>query len=312
MSSTSVSRVRGSRPISTYSAEDDATTVAELNKNFSKWSLKTNRTEPDAALRYMQHLIATKQSFDMKIETLLPSAYREILSLNLKGKRKKGFTTNNIMVAGANIELQNQAFVRLTRHLKEANDGLQTAMIDYLEMLPDSDKKAAMTQKCLSIIDMERWGAFDSLEFATDVPGYLNEFVPRSVAASNEWKAFMIDTASPLVSYFVKVELGQVTGWTEAKEKLLAAFCTPRERSVLLEQRNATVAIGTCIGVLDYRKAIEPKTRISLRVLAATCTDRQQQVFADILHKLRITNPSTYSFKNLRPYLPAVSVNERL
>ncbi|KAJ1951175.1 hypothetical protein FBU59_000320, partial [Linderina macrospora] len=183
--------------------------AVQQNIKHSKWSLKTNRTEPDAALRYLQHLIATKRSFDTNIETLLPSAYREILSLNLRGRRKKSFTTTNIIAAGANIELQNQAFVRLTRHLKDANDGLQTAMIEYLEMLPDSDKKAALTQRCLSIIDMDRWGAFDSLEFAADVPGYLDEFVPQSVIASNEWRAFMIDNASPLVSYYVTVELGQ-------------------------------------------------------------------------------------------------------
>ncbi|KAJ1956698.1 hypothetical protein EC988_001212 [Linderina pennispora] len=283
----------------------DTNTIADATEVFSKWRSEDGPIEPDAALGYLRHLISVKQTLDRNIELLLPSAYREILTNTVTSTTTQPFNLNALATAGHDVTRQNAAFTRLARSLKDTNDSLQAAIFEYLEMLPESSDKHKLAKQCRHMRDTRRWGKFDAFEFVCQPLAYLEMFIPGHV---KEWRGFLIEFASPLVAYFVETELDQEMAWEEARAVIQEVFGTGRARETLLEWRSATVALASCMDVLDYRKTVEPNIRCSMRTLAATCTDRQQQAFVDALRKIKVPKPSRYDCEKLRGYLSALPV----
>ncbi|KAJ1951418.1 hypothetical protein FBU59_000164 [Linderina macrospora] len=277
----------------------DTNTITDATEIFSKWRTEDLPTEPDAALSYLRHLISVKQTLDRNIETLLPSAYREILTTTVTTTSAQPFNLNALTTAGHDVSRQNAAFTKLARSLTTTNDSLQAAIFEYLEMLPDSSEKHKLAKQCRSMRDTRRWGQFDSFEFVCEPLVYLDQFMPEDV----DWREFLIEYASPLVAYYIEVEVDQEMGWEGARKVIQDVFGTARERETLLEWRSATVAFKSCVEVLDYRKSVDPNVRCSIRTLAATCSDKQQQVFVDTMRKLSIPRPSRYDCEKLRGYL---------
>ncbi|KAJ1930871.1 hypothetical protein FBU59_006905 [Linderina macrospora] len=178
--------------------------------------------QPDltgAPVKYLEHLLTTRQSLSRNYLDVLPGAYNVLLADRVRRESSDVLDEKTIETNATSLMSHCATFAGIVKNIDLVCNTLDETIVHLLDQIPSSNEKAEVIRNNedyfvhLLSIHIDK---FDSYQLAADPETYLDAFVPSFIidAPTDQlnWRTFLASYGSPFIRNFVIRALKGVQG----------------------------------------------------------------------------------------------------